>query len=131
VATLLVDGGVDAASFLPDGLARPAVGELARRVAVTEEPAYSAALPRERPTRVTVRLRDGSVRTAEVRNARGNPADPLPGAEVVAKFARNVGDLVPAPLVEQAGTALSGGTPAGDDVLGRLARGVLADLEAG
>ncbi|SDY46641.1 2-methylcitrate dehydratase PrpD [Geodermatophilus africanus] len=132
VATLLVDGGVDAASFLPEGLARPAVGELARRVAVTEEPAYSAALPDERPTRVTVRLRDGSVHTAEVRNARGNPADPLSGAEVAAKFARNVGDLVPAPLVERAVAALSRGPAAGDDdVLARLTRGVLADLEAG
>jgi 2-methylcitrate dehydratase PrpD len=131
VATLLVDGGIDAASFLPDGLARPAVGELARRVAVTEEPAYSAALPGERPTRVTVRLRDGSVRTAEVRNARGNPSDPLSGREVAAKFARNVGDLVPAPLVEQTVTALSGGTAAGNDVLTRLTRVVLADLEAG
>ena len=91
-----------------------------------------AALPDERPTRVTVRLRDGSVRTAEVRNARGNPADPLSGVEVAAKFARNVGDLVPAPLVETTGTMLSGGTAADDDdVLTRLTRGVLADLEAG
>jgi len=131
VATLLVDGALDAASFLPAGLARPEVGELAGRVTVTEEPAYSAALPAERPTRVTVRLRNGSTRTAEVRNARGNPAQPLTDEEVAAKFRRNVGDLVPAALVDATVTALRGGDGGGEDHMARLARVVLADLEAG
>ena len=131
VATLLVDGALDAASFLPAGLARPEVAELARRVSVTEEPAYSAALPGERPTRVTVRLRDGSARTAEVRHARGNPEDPLPGAQVEEKFLRNVGDLVPAGLLEETVGLLRGGRGDADDTVARLARVVLADLAAG
>ena len=75
--------------------APPVPGRVRGAPSCAEGPAPSAC--RGVPTRVTVRLRDGSVRTAEVRKAGGNPADPLSPAEVAAKLARNVGDLVPAP----------------------------------
>jgi 2-methylcitrate dehydratase PrpD len=94
VAALLTDGVLDAGSFLPEQLARPPVAELAHRVTIREDAAFSAALPRERPTRVTVRTTDGRILCAEVRNARGNPATPLSREEVAAKFRRNAGDLL-------------------------------------
>ncbi|MGY1825233.1 MULTISPECIES: MmgE/PrpD family protein [unclassified Blastococcus] len=94
VATLLTDGGLDAGAFLPGRLARPAVADLARRVAVRERPEFTAALPAERPAEVTVRARDGRTWTATTRNARGNPDDPLSRPEVAAKFRGNVGDLL-------------------------------------
>jgi 2-methylcitrate dehydratase PrpD len=102
LATFLTDGHLAAPSFLPEGLARPETLALARRVTVTEEPAFSAALPRERPTRVTVRGKDGATWTGAVRNARGNPSDPLSAAEVELKFRRNVGDLLPPDVVDAA-----------------------------
>jgi 2-methylcitrate dehydratase PrpD len=106
VATLLTDGVLDAGSFLPGQLARVPVAELARRVVVREDPRFTAALPVERPTRVVIRTRDGRARTAEVRNARGNPTTPLPRAEVESKFRRNVGDLLEPALVDGVVTAL-------------------------
>jgi 2-methylcitrate dehydratase PrpD len=89
-----------AGSFLPDRLRRQEVLDLARRVRVTEEPEFSAALPRERPTRVTVHWQDGSSSTASVRNARGNPDDALEEDEVERKFHRNTDGVVSAGLAE-------------------------------
>lgn len=90
LATLALDGELHAAGFLPEQLARPEVGALARRITLIEEPDHTAALPRERPTTVTVTWDDGDQTSRHVRNARGNPDDPLSGAEVVAKFRANV-----------------------------------------
>jgi hypothetical protein len=50
---------------------------------------------------VRVRFADGAVGEAVVRNARGNPDDPLSPEEVAAKLRHNVGDLLPAELVDE------------------------------
>jgi 2-methylcitrate dehydratase PrpD len=94
IATLLMDDGLYAESFLPDRLERPEVAALASRVTVTEDAAYSAALPNERPTSVKLHTRDGQLLTADVRNARGDPSSPLSREEIERKFRRNVGSLV-------------------------------------
>lgn len=125
VATLVTDGGLDAGSFLPAQLARSAVADLAARVTLREDAAYSAALPVDRPARVTVRLRDGRALTAEVRNARGNPATALPRAEVESKFVRNVGDLLEPSLVRGTLAALLDPADGDTDTLAVLARSVL------
>jgi 2-methylcitrate dehydratase PrpD len=101
LAALVADGVLDAGTFLPDGLDRSAVADLARRVDLVEDPAMTAALPRQRPATVTVYLRDGRQGTGRVRNARGNPDQPLTAEEVMVKFRGNVGDLVPHVLVEE------------------------------
>src|ERR1035437_533974 len=68
--------------------------ELAQRVRVREVPEFSAALPHERPTRVTVKWSDGTTTRGEVRNARGNPDNPLDASEVEFKFRRNVESIL-------------------------------------
>lgn len=93
-AALAYDGHLDAASFLPENLAREEVRELARRVRLVEVGEYTAALPVRRPARVTVRRTGGRQASAEVPNARGNPDTPLSESEIVAKFRRNAGDHV-------------------------------------
>jgi 2-methylcitrate dehydratase PrpD len=132
LAAFVTDGVLDAGTFLPDGLARPAVADLARRVDLVEEPAMTAALPRERPATVTVHLRDGRWGTGRIRNARGNPDHPLTPAQVAAKLRGNVGDLVAADLVENALTALLSEAPehgpATGHAVARLARVVLDEL---
>ncbi|MEQ4299972.1 MmgE/PrpD family protein [Plantactinospora sp. B6F1] len=90
LGTLALDGELVAGSFLPERLGRAQVRTLAGLVRVREDPAFTAALPLQRPTAVTVRWRDGSSSTARVRNARGNPDDPLTDREVAEKFHRNV-----------------------------------------
>lgn len=123
LATLALDGELAAAGFLPDRLARPEVGALAALVDLREEPAFTAALPGERPTRVTVRWRDGGTASATVRNARGNPDDPLSPAEVAAKFRRNAADVLTPATVEAVVTGVLDG--AGGDTLARVAAEVI------
>ncbi len=94
LAALLLDGHLHAGSYLPGALERPALRTLAELVHLVEEPPFSAALPRERPSRVTVRLHDGTEAAAEVRGARGNPDAPLGVVEIVSKFRHNVGSLL-------------------------------------
>ncbi len=128
VAALLTDGVLDAGSFLPEQLSRAPVAELARRVTVREDPRFSAALPAERPTRVVVRTVDGRTLSAEVRNARGNPATPLPREEVASKFRRNTGDLLEPSVTEDVLAALLDPGGGETDSLAVLMRRVLALL---
>jgi 2-methylcitrate dehydratase PrpD len=94
LATLARDGDLVAGSFLPDSLGRDQIRTLARLVRIRENAEFSAALPHERPTAVTVRWRDKSSSSAQVRNARGNPDDPLSEQEVEHKFRRNVAEVL-------------------------------------
>lgn len=123
LATLALDGELAAAGFLPGQLARPEVGALTALVRLREEPAFTAALPRERPTRVTVHWRDGSTASATVRNARGNPDDPLTADETAAKFRRNAEDVLTPATAEAVVAGLLHG--AGGDTLARAAAEVV------
>lgn len=114
IASLALDGELDAASFLPDRLQRASVRALAERVQVREVPEFSAALPRERPTRVTIRWPDGTTTMGEVRNARGNPGNPLDLSEVESKFRGNVESI----LDEQATEALMSSILYGSEATG-------------
>jgi 2-methylcitrate dehydratase PrpD len=96
IASLAMDGELHARSFLPDRLQRPSMRKLAERVRVREVPEFSEALPRQRPTRVTVKWSDGATTTAEVRNARGNPDSALTPSEVESKFRHNVESILDA-----------------------------------
>ncbi len=112
MAALLVDGVLDAGSYLPEQLRRDHVAALARRVSLRERSDLSAALPRERPATVTLRLRDGRSGRGQVRNARGNPNDPLTVDEVVAKFRGNVGGLLSREMADEVvGAMIEAGSP--------------------
>lgn len=100
LAASIADGVIDAGTFLPESLARPAVADLARRIDLTEDVEMTGALPRERPATVTVRLSRARSGTGRVRTARGNPDGPLTVEEVIEKFRGNVGDFLPAHCVD-------------------------------
>lgn len=127
LATYAVDGRLAADGFLPDRLTRTEVIALAERVALVEEPRFTAALPQERPATLRVRWADGSTEEVSVRNARGNPDDPLPLGEVAEKLCHNVGDLLPAAEVEEL-TGWLEAEPGGTDLLGRITARLLAEL---
>ncbi|OLT08859.1 hypothetical protein BJF90_12085 [Pseudonocardia sp. CNS-004] len=128
LAALALDGDLVAGTFLPDRLARPEIRALAARVRLVEDPGFSAALPRERPATVTVRWRDGSSATAGVRNARGNPDDPLGADEVERKFRRNVAGVLGDATADAVVAALLQPTGADTTAVARLAAEVLADV---
>lgn len=121
LSALAIHGRLLADAFLPGQLTDPRVATGARLVSVTEVPEFTAALPRGRPTAVTISWRDGQRSTATVRNARGNPDQPLSHEEIERKFTGNVGALVAADtatsLLQDAHTAT-----AGTDHLARAAR---------
>lgn len=94
LSALAIHGRLVADTFLPDQLADPRMAAGARLVSLTEVPEFTSALPTERPASVTISWRDGQSSTATVRNARGNPDQPLSLKEIEAKFAGNVGALI-------------------------------------
>ena len=127
LATLVYDGRLAAPEFLPDRLHRPEVVALAERVAVREEPAFTAMLPVARPARVRVSFTDGSTGEATVSHARGNPDDPLPAQEVEAKLRANVGDLLPARQIDEL-SGWFGADPASGHLLGEVTNVLLRRL---
>ena len=86
VATRIVNGSSALASFSWDAVRDTRVLELARRVAVREDPEMTARLPLERPARVLITLTDGSSLQAEVGVNRGDDALPYSRAELREKF---------------------------------------------
>ena len=112
VASVVVDGRLDADGFLPGRFERPEVAMLVDRVHVRELPEFSAELPERRPARVTVRTIAGRW-TAEVPNARGNPDSALTVEEVVEKFLGNVGPFLPCEVLDQIVDTLVGPTARG------------------
>jgi 2-methylcitrate dehydratase PrpD len=87
VAAALVLGRADTAAFEPAALDDGRIRALAMRVEVTADPEMS---PRraDRPTaHVRITLRDRQALTATTTAVRGDAVDPVPDAELVAKFA--------------------------------------------
>jgi 2-methylcitrate dehydratase PrpD len=102
VAAALRLGGVRLAAFTPERLTDPELRALIRATTVRAVPEFDAGFPGRRRARVTLRLRDGSTRTALRNTRKGDPDDPLTDEEMRAKFV----DLA-APVL-------------GDDVSGQL-----------
>ncbi len=86
VATALVNGSTGVASFTAPNLGNPAIRALAAKVLLRQDAAMSAALPHNRPARVTLVFDDGHSATAETRTNRGDWADPYPAAEIRGKY---------------------------------------------
>jgi 2-methylcitrate dehydratase PrpD len=86
-AVLLVDGRIGVSTF--DDLNRPEVRSLAERV---EYRSYrSETVPAAAPGMVIVRLQDGRQLEIEIPASRGGPDNPLPDADLRAKFIENCG----------------------------------------
>lgn len=95
VASRIVNGSSGLQSFTWEAIRNPAIGRLAARVQVREDQAMTRRLPQERPARVTIRLTDGSVRSAEVGVNRGDDALPYGRDELTEKFIALCGRVWP------------------------------------
>jgi 2-methylcitrate dehydratase PrpD len=93
VATVLQHGACTPEAFDETRRADPTIRHLAAITRVRLDPELDARLPAERPARVTITLRDGSTRVAEVPNAIGD-ADhhPFGRAGTVRKLAALLGE---------------------------------------
>lgn len=103
VASTLVNGRLDLASFTEPDLSDAAVLDLAGRTT------YSVSEPGRRGpffTTVTVRLKDGTTKVAEISGPPGTPEHPLSREALVEKFAANAGPVLGAATGEVARAVL-------------------------
>jgi 2-methylcitrate dehydratase PrpD len=86
VAAALRLGSVRLRAFEPSSLGDPGIRDLARRITVVADDAMEQAFPRQRQATVTVKLADGTTRSAHRSTRKGDPDDPLTDAELTEKF---------------------------------------------
>jgi 2-methylcitrate dehydratase PrpD len=99
-AALIVNGHTGFNSLNDAALQNPAIAALRQRVHVVEDPALTAAAPRLKPARVTLKLKDGRQTTQTCDSPRGDCLNPYTEAEISEKFAE-----LTAPTLTPAGSA--------------------------
>jgi len=85
-AVMVVKGSAGYGALDDAALRDPAVAALRHRVHVTEDPSMSALVPRLRPARVTVALKDGRQSTHACESHRGDFQQPFAESEIREKF---------------------------------------------
>jgi 2-methylcitrate dehydratase PrpD len=85
-AAMVLTGAASHAVLGDDAVHDPAIVALRHRVHVTEDPTLSAMVPRYKPARVTVVLKDGRTDSETVESHRGDFYQPFGDAEVRDKF---------------------------------------------
>ena len=86
VASTLINQSSGVESFTWEKIRDPAIQAFADKVEVLEDPALSAMMPDFRPSRVTVRLHDGTELSAEAKTNRGDTEDPYDDDELDRKY---------------------------------------------
>lgn len=85
-AAIVVRGDAGYGSFTEDAMQDSAIAAIRRRVQVTEDPVLTGMVPRLKPARVSVTLKDGRRATRTCESARGDFQRPYAREEMVAKF---------------------------------------------
>jgi 2-methylcitrate dehydratase PrpD len=85
-AALMLRGTAGYHAFTEEAVRDPAIAAIRRRVAVREDPALNASVPRLKPARVTVTFTDGRQVTRLRESARGDFQEPYREDEIRAKF---------------------------------------------
>jgi 2-methylcitrate dehydratase PrpD len=85
-AALILRGNAGYHAFTEDAVRDPAFAAVRRKVAVREDPALNASVPRLKPARVTVTFTDGRQVTRLRESARGDFQEPYREDEIRAKF---------------------------------------------
>lgn len=90
VALMLAKGRAGVAEFSEESLGDPLVRQLMSKVSYRVEPRYAV---RDMPGRVELRLRDGTIRSCEIPQVRGDARHPVALEELLAKFHANTEHL--------------------------------------
>jgi 2-methylcitrate dehydratase PrpD len=106
-AVMAQRGAVTPAAFADAALADPATRTLAARVLLAVDPESEARFPALRPAVVTIRTTDGRAVTHRRPTRRGDPADPLGDAEILAKFRALADPVIGAPAAEALADAVA------------------------
>ena len=86
VAAVLIDGEYTDATFAPERFSDPKTLELMKKIAIVEDDAINKRYPEALPCRMTITLKGGEQKTAELSNPIGHHTRPMTGAQVVEKF---------------------------------------------
>ncbi|MBI3968229.1 MAG: MmgE/PrpD family protein, partial [Chloroflexi bacterium] len=86
VASALVRGSTEVASFQQAAVDDPTIRQMVDRVEVGEDPAYTAQWPEHFPARVTVDLADGTRLEAATLDPRGSAENPAEPDDLTRKF---------------------------------------------
>jgi 2-methylcitrate dehydratase PrpD len=100
-ATMIVRGDAGFSELDDGSLLDPAIASLRRLVHIVEDPEMSAVVPRSKPARVTVLLKDGRRATQECATPRGGVDRPFEESEVRAKFRELAGLVLSPPSVSE------------------------------
>ncbi|WP_372094738.1 MmgE/PrpD family protein [Tistrella mobilis] len=100
VAAQLMHGSNDVGVYSEAVVHDPALVDLVARVTVREDPALTALLPGVRAARVEIGLRDGRVVSARSDTPIGGFDNPLPEADLRAKFRRLAALTLPEPAID-------------------------------
>jgi 2-methylcitrate dehydratase PrpD len=93
-AVMVARGAIGHGALDDSAVTDPVVGALRHRVTIAEDPAMTALVPRLRPARVTVTLKDGRRATHAVQSHRGDFNDPFAESEIRAKFHELAGHVL-------------------------------------
>ena len=93
-AVLVTKGNIGHSAMDDAAVTDPRIGALRNRVTVTEDPAMSAVVPRLRPARVSVVLKDGRTASHALESHRGDFNQPFTAAEIRTKFKELAGFVV-------------------------------------
>lgn len=88
VAAALLDGEYTHDQLANKRWADPDLRAMLARVKCVHDPSLDGGFPARRPSRVSVRLRDGRTIAKQVDYPRGDPRDPLTDADLAGKFRR-------------------------------------------
>ena len=95
-AVMVVRGAAGHAAIDDSALHDPAIVALRQRVHVTEDAGMSAVVPRLKPARVTVTLKDGQQDTHACESHRGDFQQPFAESEIRDKFRELAGEVLTA-----------------------------------
>jgi 2-methylcitrate dehydratase len=86
VAAVLIDGAYTDAIFAPDRYGDRRTLDLMKKITVTEDEAFNQRYPNSLPCRMTITLKNGEHKTAELANPIGHHDRPMSDEQLIAKF---------------------------------------------
>ncbi len=111
VAVALMDGQLTPRQLWPERVRDPRVHELASRVTLTEDPAMSAAYPKQWPVQLTLRLRNGQRITQRVDEVKWSPERLPSWDELADKFHLLADPLLGKARADEAVARIAGFSP--------------------
>jgi 2-methylcitrate dehydratase len=95
VAAVLIEGAYTDAIFAPDRYRDQRTLDLMKRISVSEESQFNERYPNSLPCRMTITLKNGARKTAELANPIGHHDRPMSDTQVVEKFCGLAGRKLP------------------------------------